>query len=82
MLKQGKCLFCLRETLVAPLEAWDGKGRTKWYCQDHYSQVSAFHHKQMNAFLDAYDDEANRKSLSPENLALYHQLRQMKGEMH
>lgn len=76
MLKQGKCLYCLRETLVAPLKDWDGKGRTRYYCQDHYFEIAAFHEKQMNAFIKTNDDENNRKRLSPANLELYNRLKQ------
>lgn len=76
MLKQGKCLFCTEETLVAPLESWDSKGRTNYYCQAHYFEVASFYEKQKNAFIDGYKEENTRKWLSPQGLELYNRLTQ------
>jgi hypothetical protein len=76
MIKKGICLFCLRETMVAPLGSWDGKGRTKFYCEDHYFDVKSFHDKQKREFIKINEDENARKWLSKENLDLYNRLTQ------
>ncbi|PET54632.1 hypothetical protein CN514_18085, partial [Bacillus sp. AFS001701] len=74
MIKKGICLFCLRVTDVAPLYSWDVKGRTNYYCQDHYFEVKTFHNKQKREFIKAFENDNDRKNLSKENLELYNRL--------
>lgn len=73
MLKKGICMFCSKESMLAPVEAWDG-GRTKWYCQDHYFEAMNNQGKQKRDFLKYYEDTNTRKWLSPKGLELYTRL--------
>jgi hypothetical protein len=74
MLKKGYCMFCGKESMLAPVESWDGVGRTKWYCQAHYFDVANNQDKQKRDFLKYYEDENVRKWLSPKGLELYNRL--------
>lgn len=74
MLKKGRCLFCAKETLVAPVESWNGRGRTRFYCQEHYFDVVNNQEKQKNDFINYYSNEEARSWLDPKTLELYNRL--------
>jgi hypothetical protein len=62
--------------MVAPVESWDGKGWTRYYCQDHYYEAKHQEDKDKQDFIDYYSDPVKRSWLSKKNLELYNRLTQ------
>lgn len=76
MLKQGRCLYCTEETLVAPVENWDDPSKKRYYCQAHYYEMVNHQEKEKQKFIEYYSNEVTRSWLSPKNLELYNRLTQ------